>query len=447
MKTTLLLALLAANAPLAYSQGPISPSGAPAPTMKSLQELWDNMEEVKAQNTFTAFKLDLVQQQNSLLQSDIATLQQQNQALTSLLAANAAADLPWSFRSAGGTYSSNAGSYSSLAITPDGQIRVSLVDEGASTLSYARATAWRAGSSLILEPITTGDTFSSTSIALDAAGNPAIAYIQGDPLSAAPTLKCARFNGTAWSFTTVQSLRIGFYKPSIAFTPSGQPAIAYEDYPNASNVGPKALRYAVLDGSTWTINTVLDPTGAFYGGTALAYYPDGRAAITYGGSTTIPAFHRTLNLAVLESGTWTHSVVEHDSTGGQGMGEMSLAISPGGKCAISYFLGGIGIKCAISNGGTWDVSTVAASDIYPAQYSTVSFSQNGHPAVAYAQRNNILFASYNGAWWTRTTVDTAVSTASGFNPYSAPSLAFMPDGAPVISYQYQGALRLAKRHP
>ncbi len=58
------------------AQGPLQPPPGPrTPTMKSLQELWDDVEEVKLLNQGLWTKVDLLQQQNALLQSNIANLQ------------------------------------------------------------------------------------------------------------------------------------------------------------------------------------------------------------------------------------------------------------------------------------------------------------------------------------------------------------------------------------
>lgn len=57
---TVLTGLLLSAAAL-HAEGPLTPPGAPAPTMKTLQELWDKMEALEAQNDALANQLNAIQ--------------------------------------------------------------------------------------------------------------------------------------------------------------------------------------------------------------------------------------------------------------------------------------------------------------------------------------------------------------------------------------------------
>jgi hypothetical protein len=66
---------------------------------------------------------------------------------------------------------------------------------------------------------------------------------------------------------------------SLAFTPGGQPTISYHDVTNGN------LKYAVFNGSIWTVTTV-DSTGDVGPHTSLAFTPGGQPAISYHHLTT-----------------------------------------------------------------------------------------------------------------------------------------------------------------
>jgi hypothetical protein len=193
------------------AQGPLTPPGAPAPTMKSLQELWDKIGVLETQNQ---------------------TLAAQNQTLTTKLSSIEAAQnrqlyaqnlLPWTLTTVDSTGS--VGEYTSIAFGPDGQPAISYYDDPSGNLKFARFNGnfW---------PDTTVDSTGfvdrETSLAYGPDGQPAISYY--DQVNA--DLKFARFNGSAWTLTTVDSTGSVGRETSLAYGPDGLPAISYYDNTN-----------------------------------------------------------------------------------------------------------------------------------------------------------------------------------------------------------------------
>ena len=116
MKTPSLMFLVALTA--AHAQGPLPPTGAPAPTMKSLQQLWD---ELQASKTTV-----------SALQGQVSALQSQGK----FLHYAAGGSLPWSLTTV--VSAGNVGLYTSLAFGPGGQPAISYYDNSNFDLKFAR---------------------------------------------------------------------------------------------------------------------------------------------------------------------------------------------------------------------------------------------------------------------------------------------------------------------
>jgi hypothetical protein len=163
----------------------------------------------------------------------------------------------------------------SLAFTPAGQPAIAYMahtDDHKPLIKYAVFD----GSHWASETVAEGDN-NSPSLGFDTSGLPIIIYGVRNPMA----VMCARRGLSAWQITKVVDWG---YSPSLAFTPAGDPAIAYVDL-----VYHAAVKYAVYRNG-WSHYLVDQPVKqqAAYQGWYYWYYPSlafnpvtGEPAIAY----------------------------------------------------------------------------------------------------------------------------------------------------------------------
>ena len=226
-----------------------------------------------------------------------------------------------------------------------------------------------------------------------------------------------------WKITQLNGSARTEEDPSLAFTPGGQPAIAFHDETNGG------VRYATFNGSSWQITLV----AANASDPSLTFTPGGQPAISY-----LDDINSDLRYAILTGGVWQTSLV--DSTGFTGF-DSSLAFSPGGQPAIAYIDQTYKLRYAVFNGTAWQATTVDPSNTSSDNLvnPSLKFTPGGQPAIAYrnALNSTLRYALFNGTSWQLTTVDSQPNTGS------YPSLAFAPDGQPAIAYSDATNLRYA----
>ena len=412
-----ILPILAATAFPLLAQGPLTPPGAPAPTQKSLQEIWDKIGTL--QNTVAS------------QQQQLSALQQQN----TLLLESAGVLLPWQIVTIdhpgsvpGGGYIVDVGEKCSLAFTPAGYPSVAYYHPADGDLKYAIFN----GSTWIITPVdTAGDVGRACSMALAPSGQPAIAY--QDFTNA--DLKYAVFNGSAWTLTTVDSTGNVGRSISLAFSPAGQPAIAYND----TSAG--AVNYAVFDGSTWQIQPVASIAEANDGEPSLAFSPQGQPTV---------AFHdgdlTAIKYAVFNGSAWTVETVEEQESFEE-YANASLAFSPSGLPAICYdsYPGGGVVRYAVKD-GDWNFSDVEHAGDWGANPS-LAFSPGGQANVAFSldpygpDPYPLRLGRLNGSTWDKQDIGpVTVENRALFC-----SLAFNRGGQPAVCYFEGGDLRFAVR--
>lgn len=141
----------------------------------------------------------------------------------------------------------------SLALDSQGQPHITYYDDGARDLMYA---VKKTGNWVISVVETSGDVGRFASLSLDPLDVPHMSYYR-HLTDSTGIVKFARWNGSGWNITNIDTLEkvfIGFAgarnMTSLVLDLQGKPHVGYGD--------EKVLKYAVLDGTTWQREVVLD---------------------------------------------------------------------------------------------------------------------------------------------------------------------------------------------
>jgi hypothetical protein len=404
MKTLLVLTVTTA---LAAGQGSLTPPGAPAPTMKSLQEIWDQISIIEASNQSLQSLLTNQQQQ-------LNVLQQQN----SLLLEDAAVVLPWDI-----DHVAYGGYWPALTFTPAGRPAIACMQEPAKVIVYAEfdGATWQMSNATEIYSYL-------PALAFTPAGRPAIACRAGT----GNEILYSEFNGVSWQSSTVTTMTSATLLPSsLAFNAAGQPIVAYTN-PDTGHV-----MFAAYDGSSWQNSTIT--TGVLGGPSALKLTPAGQPAVCI--------THGSLVYAVLGGSGWEITSIESKY-----YTDASLAMSPSGHPAISLYDTGSGgdLKFVAFDGTSWNFSTVdSTGDV--GSFNSLAFTPGGRPAISYHDATNLAlkYASFNGSTWEISTVEPTGENPGYWITEDTTSLAFTPGGQPAIAYteRNSGHLSFAVRAP
>lgn len=217
-----------------------------------------------------------------------------------------------------------------------------------------------------------------TSFAWDSQNNPSMTYRLTFSLN---DLKFARRINGVWTKQTVDTADGAAYK-SLAYTPAGQPAIAY------STTNPSAyfdtLRYAEWNGSAWQV-TIIETGVIGYGVWAsLAFDPITRQpAIVHQTQGKVRFVRRT-------AAGWQPAEIVTD-----GSECTSITFGQDGTAYVSYRLGGEAMCAIRAPGGTWTTEIVegGANSWYR---STIRVNPTtGRPAITYGSNGALKFVTRN----------------------------------------------------
>ncbi len=266
---------------------------------------------------------------------------------------------------------------------------------------------------------TTLDTNSMyNSIAVDASGNPHIAYYQkAESAEEYPELKYAYKDPSGWHIETLETTQSGSgYYVSLALDSLGNPHIAY------SQSTPDKLKYAYKDASGWHFFDLVNNTDVSY--VNLALYQD-QPRISYFENT-----EERLKYMYYNGTTWISEYVTPSATYGHWN---SLALNSNGNPRISYYafdvstLSGVLMYAKRTPTGSWQITTVDDSgDV--GMWNSIVTDSLGNPRISYGTSNGGLkYAYWSEATWIIETVDNLKSEAI--------KLVLDQSGNPRIVYQ------------
>src|SRR3954470_6979650 len=204
---------------------------------------------------------------------------------------------------------------------------------------------------------------------------------------------------------------------SLAFSPSGQPAIAY--YSSLKH----AIRFAEQDShGTWEVSTVDTLFGDCF--SSLAFRFD-QPAISYGAAGTTADPFRELRYA-LRRGSPPWSIERVAS----GWNTSSLAIGPLHRPGISFRdSDGHTLRYTYSDTPSIWIGETVDDDQHAGFFNALAYTPSGRPAIAYHDSRNdlIKYAAFDGKHWIQETVGEGKGWVS---------LAFAPSGEPAVSYTH-----------
>jgi hypothetical protein len=320
-----------------------------------------------------------------------------------------------------GPSSAGIGEHSSLAIDRNGIPRVSYYDEKHHQIVYA----WQTGNTWTLEKVADSDGTYTTSLALDAAGNPSISFGDGTHYG---NLMYATRTGTSWEVSRVDTGSAGDtgQYSSLAIDAAGSPHIVYNDGQTIAS-----LKYATWNGTAWTARTI-DGDG-FLGDTgydpSLVLDSSGNPHIAY----TNGKHFTDLMYAASNGSSWTLTRI--DTGGGRTTStgiEPSVSLDSHGFPHISYYdSSNADLRYASWNGTGWELETVdSINDV--GRQSSLAIDAHDQPFISYydVTLQELKYATFDAmtAKWVIRTVD----NNGDVGKYS--SLALDPKGHPAISY-------------
>jgi hypothetical protein len=238
------------------------------------------------------------------------------------------------------------------------------------------------------------------SMASGGTDNACIAYRD----QATSCLKCARWTGTDWERTVVDTDGIILVRTSVAVGSDGNPRIAYAV--QVLDLYFFQVRYASYSGSAWTHMTVADmglvaPAGAV----SIAVDGNDMPAIAYADPAT-----GALMYAKYNGVKWTITKVDDLRPV-----RVCIAIGPGDvPCMSAFDYSKDALLYFKLDGGIWKRETVESGEEAGLHHS-MALDRDGHPRIAFTQgpEFKLKYAEWTGAVWDVSVIDSDRYVGSG----------------------------------
>jgi hypothetical protein len=269
------------------------------------------------------------------------------------------------------------------------------------------------GSGWTVSTVKSGVGARSVAIALDGAGQPAVAFID----SVTAQVFYASHSGSTWSVAAVPGTTCADEEISLAFDAQGHPHLAYQC---DNGVSAGGIRYASSNGTSWTVETVESAVvGARNPSLSLALTSAGSPAVSFYGGDNFGLKYATRGAG----GGW--SVANANPARYAGFHGTSLVFAASDRPVIGHFDYDLQkLQLARFDGATWTYETADAS-AGAGEWSSLVLDGTGRPHLAYLGGDGtVKFAVKGVAGWTVETVGSGYLT----------SLALGPDGTPWVAY-------------
>jgi len=243
-------------------------------------------------------------------------------------------------------------------------------------------------------------------------------------------VKYAVYDGSIWTVETV--IAPGDYlssNTSIALDTGGDPHILY-NYTCGANEHLQDLDHAWWDGSQWQTENIFDGASLDYrpGHPSLAISNNNVAnAVFHVFSDDISASEMFWAKKQLPSGSWETEKLE-----GVLGSHTSMALDNSGYPHVSYRIGcsnTLGLGYSYYDGSFWVYDEIVSGDV---RGTCMAFDPSGNPCISYVdvQNPSVLYYAYkDGSDWEVESVDQDGKIMCEFT-----SLGFASDGTPFIAY-------------
>jgi hypothetical protein len=296
--------------------------------------------------------------------------------------------LQWHTEIADGQYLS--GHYTSIKIDTSGKPHMVYRFYSGHNLRYgSRDGVWSHG-----DFETDNDMEADCCLALDSLDRPHVAYWDGEFQGEPHDLKHAFFDGVSWSAEIVDSPGDVGRCAAIALDSHGYPHISYYDQTGVT------LKHAAWDGSRWRV-TVVDNVEfiGFNFRTAIAVDSRDRVHIVYSAyHYQAPDWYGRLKYAIFDGSAWTVQVVDQ-SLPNRDFRVPALAIDPQDQPHASYLIYynvepiTADMKYATFDGLSWHTEFVDTGDIADSDYSNgICLDSAGRVHIGYSRSGSLIHA-------------------------------------------------------